>query len=324
MSPKSISIAVTILAFAIPTLKATGQESNSVEKSAVSDGPVVVVLGVAQDAGFPQANCKKECCKAAFSNPKLAQAATCIGIADPQSKQTWMIECTPNLTWQLAKLNEVCRSNSANGVDGVLLTHAHIGHYTGLMFFGREVMGAKELPTFVMPRMKKFLRTNGPWSQLVKLKNVSLQELTADRSVNLNARIKVTPFLVPHRDEFSETVGYRVEGPKRTFLFIPDIDKWEKWERKIVALIREVDFAFLDATFYANGELPNRNMSEIPHPFVEESIKKFETLPKSDRAKIHFIHFNHTNPLLNSESDAVTQTERAGFRIAKEGMRIKF
>ena len=190
------------------------------------------------------------------------------------------------------------------------------------MHFGREVMGTNNLPVFAMPKMKTFLEDNGPWSQLAALENISLQTLKNDSTFSLNERIKIKPFLVPHRDEFSETVGYKISINNKHLIFIPDIDKWEKWETNITALIKKVDYAFLDATFYKNGEL-KRDMSEIPHPFVQESMALFSTLSDADKQKVHFKHFNHTNPLLIEGSTAQKEVFEKGFNLAKEGLVIE-
>ena len=208
--------------------------------------------------------------------------------------------------------------NPKSPLDGIFLTHAHIGHYTGLINLGREAMGANKVTTFAMPRMKAFLETNGPWSQLVKLENITLSQLQADEAIHLNERIKVIPFQVPHRDEFSETVGFKIVGPSRTVAFLPDIDKWSRWNRSIEKLIAEVDLAYLDGTFFENGEIPGRDMSLIPHPFVSESITQFSSLDLDQRKKVRFIHFNHTNPILQS-GDAIRKIELAGMAVAQEG-----
>ena len=123
--------------------------------------------------------------------------------------------------------------------DGIFLTHAHIGHYTGLMYLGKEAMNSSNVPVYAMPRMKTFLEENGPWSQLAKAQNIALQEMQADSSISLTANLTVTPILVPHRDEFSETVGYIISGPAKKALFIPDIDKWEKWDLDIIQMIAQ-------------------------------------------------------------------------------------
>ena len=55
-------------------------------------------------------------------------------------------------------------------------------------------------------------------------KTFEIQPLVNKAYFHINPLIKVNPFLVPHRDEFSETVGYQIEGPNKTALFIPGIN----------------------------------------------------------------------------------------------------
>ena len=207
-------------------------------------------------------------------------------------------------------------------LSGIFLTHAHMGHYAGLLQLGREAMGAQGIPVYVMPKMKEFLEANAPWSQLVTLGNIKLVLIEADTPIQLASNLRVTPLIVPHRDEFSETVGYRIETAEKSLLFIPDIDKWPLWDRDIRAEVARVDLALLDATFYQEGELPNRNMSEIPHPFVAETISLFSPLPESEKRKVKFIHFNHTNPLIFEGPERI-QVKNLGFGVATEGERIE-
>jgi pyrroloquinoline quinone biosynthesis protein B len=281
------------------------------------NGISLIVLGVAQDGGYPHAGCRRDCCRRVWSGRQPQSSPACLAIADGRSRKVWMLEATPAYPAQWERLIEETGWTDKNAPDGIFLTHAHIGHYTGLMYLGREALGAKAVPVYALPRMKNFLETNGPWSQLVSLKNIAIQPMLPDSAVALAPGIRVTPFSVPHRDEFSETAGYRIEAGGKRILFIPDIDKWEKWERDISREIRDVDIAYLDATFYKNGEL-QRDMREIPHPFVEESMRLFDILPATEKAKIHFIHFNHTNPLLWNPAE-VRVVEARGFRVAQEG-----
>ena len=278
--------------------------------------PFIMVLGTAQDAGYPQAACKKACCQKVWSGEATKKLVSCLGLVDPASGKHWIFDATPDFKEQLHLIQEL---PAAQGKDlsGIFLTHAHMGHYTGLMDLGREAMGAKEVPVFAMPRMVDYLTNNGPWSQLVSLENIRLNALRVDSTIQLNDDLKVTPFLVPHRDEYSETVGFKIEGANRSAIFIPDIDKWSKWNKNIVEEIKQVDYAFLDGTFFQNGELPGRDMRLIPHPFVEESMALFSTLSEEDKRKVYFIHFNHTNPLLQEGSAAQQQVKEAGFNVAK-------
>lgn len=296
-------------------------EKDTVKKNDLPD-QFLVVLGIAQDAGYPQAGCEKECCAGYYSGKEKKKLVTCLALVDRAANKYWLIEATPDIATQLKNLQAFLPATDYSP-EGIFITHAHIGHYTGLMQLGREAMGAKDIPVYVMPRLDSFIRNNGPWSQLVSLQNISLRSLNADSTVHLNASFKITPVKVLHRDEYSETVGFIIQSDKKKVLFIPDIDKWEKWARDIVAQIGEVDFALLDGTFYKNGELPGRDMSEVPHPFVEESLQKFSALSSVDKSKIIFIHFNHTNPLLKNKSAEKENVIKAGFAVAEEGMIIE-
>ncbi len=286
--------------------------------SASEPDPFVVVLGIAQDAGYPQAGCQKKCCAAAWGDPARRRHVSCLAIVDPQTHQRWLIDATPDFRAQLRMLDAVEPPTGRPGLAGILLTHGHIGHYTGLMFLGHESIGAKGVAVYAMPRMGEFLTGNGPWDQLVRFGNIKLRPLAADKPVKLNERITVTPLRVPHREEYTEVVGFRIAGPKRSVLFIPDIDKWDRWGRRIEDVIAKVDVAYLDGTFYADGEIPARDMSQIPHPFITESMKRFATLPAEERAKIRFIHLNHTNPALDPGSTAARAIHSAGFAVANE------
>ncbi|WP_282044360.1 MBL fold metallo-hydrolase [Winogradskyella flava] len=277
----------------------------------------ITVLGIAQDAGFPQINCERACCAAFYEGNETKKLVSCLGLIDLESKKKWLFDATPDINQQTRILSKEHLDNG-KVVDGIFLTHAHIGHYTGLMNLGREALGANKVPVYAMPRMKSYLEENGPWSQLVSLKNIELNTLKKDSTVRLNEQLKVTPILVPHRDEYSETVGFKIEGSAKSVLFIPDIDKWYKWERKIIEEVKKVDYAFLDASFFNNGEL-ERDMSEIPHPFISETMTLFENESIEIKSKIYFIHLNHTNPVLKDNHHLKDSVQDLGFKFAKQG-----
>lgn len=283
----------------------------------------LVVLGIAQDAGYPQAGCTKACCNRFWEGKEEKKLITSLALVDRNTHQYWLFEATPDMTTQLKKLQSYLEPDNDYSPDGIFLTHAHTGHYTGLMQFGRETIGASNIPVHVLPRMDSFLRNNGPWSQLVNLKNIIPVPLKADSTISLNNTLTVTPFLVPHRDEFSETAGYTIQAASKKILFIPDINKWEHWSTSILDAVKNADLVFIDGTFFQANELPGRDMSEIPHPFVEESLKKMDALSAAERSKIVFIHFNHTNPLLRKKSPEKRNLTEKGYQVAEEGMIIE-
>ena len=281
-----------------------------------NNNPYVVVLGIAQDGGAPHAACIKDCCVDRWDNPQLHNMVSSIGIVDPSTDEVWMIDATPDFSMQLNTLT----MDQKRLFKGVFLTHAHIGHYTGLMHLGREVMGANQIPVYAMPKMEAFLTKNGPWSQLVELQNIDIKSLQNKNSVKLNKNLSITPFLVPHRDEFSETVGYKIEGPNKSLIFIPDIDKWEKWTENIQEVVEENDFSLLDGTFYDINELPGRDMSKIPHPFIIESMEALDGI--NNKSGVYFIHLNHTNPALNRYSKARRLIKSSGFNVAQRNQKF--
>ncbi|MBX2919552.1 MAG: MBL fold metallo-hydrolase [Ferruginibacter sp.] len=288
------------------------QQPVSIEVNSVA----VVVLGTIQDAGSPQLGCTKDCCKNLFLNPDKNRKVVSLGIVDAINNKNFLIEATPDITQQAKALKTFSSFSHKEMPDGIFLTHAHIGHYTGLMYLGKEAYNADSVPVFAMPRMKKFLKQNGPWSQLVTNRNITLHELFDGKEIAITKDVKITPFTVPHRDEFSETVGYLVTGPHKKLMFIPDIDKWAKWKTGIIDAISKVDYAFIDATFFNAEEINNRDISTIPHPFIIESMKLFENLPEAEKKKVYFIHFNHTNPVINNNSKQYKQVIQNGFNVA--------
>ena len=281
----------------------------------------ITILGTAQDGGFPHIGCQKKCCDDFYKGILPKQQVVSLGLVDKESQQKFLFEATPDISTQLADLEKNhLKTNTI--IDGVFMTHAHMGHYAGLLYFGKEALGKKDIPVYAMPKMKEFLSNNGPWSQLVTTQNIVFLNLQKDSIVPLSDALKVTPFLVPHRDEFSETVGYKIEGKTNSALFIPDINKWSLWEKNIVEEVKKVDYAFIDATFFKEGEI-NRPMSDVPHPFIEETVALFENESLATKNKVIFIHFNHTNPALQSNSKERNDLELLGFRFAKEGQRFK-
>lgn len=292
--------------------------TTATEEAPTEQPPYLVVLGIAQDGGYPQAGSKES---PAWDDPSLRRLVSCLAVVDPKTSQRWLLDATPDFREQLHRLDQIAPVPERPGLTGIFLTHGHIGHYTGLMHLGREVMGTRQIPVYAMPRLAEFLRTNGPWSQLVRLNNIALRPLRDREPVRLNARLAVTPFLVPHRDEYTETVGLRIEGPRRSVLFIPDIDKWEHWDeqgQRIEEAIAGVDVAFLDGTFFADGEIPGRDLSEIPHPVITKTMDRLAELSAVEKQKVRFIHLNGTNPALNPRSEAHTTIEEAGFGVARE------
>ncbi|MET0554468.1 MAG: MBL fold metallo-hydrolase [Vicinamibacteria bacterium] len=273
-----------------------------------------VVLGIAQDGGVPHIGCRQDLCVAARRDPARRQRVASIGLVDGDAR--FLIDATPDLPSQIESLwGSAAPPDRRRPLSGILLTHAHAGHYAGLLSLGREALGADHVPVYATPRMARFLRENAPWSELVARGHVDLRELAPGVERALTPRLHVTPVLVPHRDELSDTVGFVVRGPARRILYVPDIDKWQRWDRRLADEVRAVDAALVDGTFLDAAEIPGRSQADIPHPLVGETAA---LLPDDLRARVRLIHLNHTNRLLWAP-EALAEPALRGLAVARDG-----
>jgi pyrroloquinoline quinone biosynthesis protein B len=295
--------------------------------------PFVRALGTAQDGGLPHAGCSCTRCERARSEPGFARRISSLAIVTPLAdghSAVYLIDASPDVREQLVALRDVreARPHPIRGrvdrapVDGVLLTHAHIGHYLGLAFFGFEAISSSRLPVWSTPRMAEYLRVNGPWSQLVSRENILLNEIAPGASFALEGGVRVTVEPVPHRDEYADTVGFRLLGPQRTILYVPDTDAWTAWQPSLLDRLAGVDVAILDGTFYSLDELPGRDLSEIPHPLITQTMELLQQKVAAGELEVYLTHFNHSNPALEPESDARREIERRGFHVLEDGQEL--
>ena len=192
----------------------------------------VKILGVVQDGGLPHLGNNKTCCE----NIQQNKYVTSIMLVNNENNESYLFDASPDINEQLNFMGDRIKTD----LKGIFLTHAHIGHYTGLMYFGREALNSKSINVYAMPRMKRFLEDNGPWSQLVSLKNILIKEINNNSKLSVDPNIIIQPIEVPHRAEFSETVGYIIHGPNKKLLFIPDIDKWYLWENQLLMKLKQL------------------------------------------------------------------------------------
>lgn len=297
-------------------------------QAAVDKGPYALLLGLAQDGGYPQAGCRGACCAPAWADTGRRRLVAGLAVVDPAGPRRWLIDATPDLCAQLRLLDQACPpppDQAAPALEGVVLTHAHLGHVLGLPLFGKEVMGAHGLPVYAMPRLRAFLRRHEPWAGLEREGFVRYAALEADRPLSLAPGLSVTPIAVPHRAEHSETVAFRVRGPRGALLYLPDLDGWPQAEAaglSLASLLAPVDRAYLDATFYSAAELPGRDLASIPHPLVVQTLERAAALPPAERAKLRLIHLNHSNPLLQADAPEHRALEALGVRLGVEGERL--
>ena len=276
----------------------------------------ILVLGTVQDGGYPHIDCKSRCCLDAWKDASLKKYISSIAIVDHEHKKYFLVDITPDFSEQL---NMLYKTYSAKYVlSGIFLTHAHVGHYTGLFKLGLEMMNSDSVPVYAMPKLMKFLQNNSSTNFLFESNNIVGHIINNNQNIKLSENFNITPFFVPHRNELSETVGYKMQSNNKSVIYIPDIDSWEEWNLNIIDVVKQNDILMLDGTFYNKDELSSRDINKIPHPSILESLEIFRKLPINQKKKIYFTHLNHTNNLLRENSTEYKDVIDKNFNILKD------
>lgn len=318
------TLAVSFLTFIVASAQ---QASFAGPGGAGLTGPRVVALGTVQDGGLPHAGCHCRRCTAARADPAKRRHVAALGIVLPAEKKLFLLDATPDLPAQLEMLTPYRGEPAPERVDrgllsGILLTHAHMGHYLGLAHLGFEVMHTQGVPVYATPRMAGFLSKNGPWDQLVRLGEISLREVPPGTTVELGEGVRFTSLAVPHRDEYSDTVAYLLRGPRASVFYVPDTDTWATWPRPLPEVLQGVDVALLDGTFYSADELPGRDVTKIGHPLITATLDLLAPQVASGKLRVLFTHLNHSNPALEEGSEARRAIEARGFAVLAEGQEL--
>ena len=272
----------------------------------------IYVLGSAQDGGYPHFGCRERCCESVWEDTSKQRFPSSLALVDMNEKKYWLFDVTPEVKNQVHMLDQFNCS-----LAGVFITHAHVGHYMGLINFGLEILNTKKVPVYVMPRMKDYIESSSIFNQLINNENINLTLLSDNKIFNINRDLSIKPFKVPHRNELSETVGFQIIGNKKSVIYLPDIDSWDGFESNLFDIIKSNDILFIDGTFYSKDEIKNRDMSKIPHPEIIDTMHRLSDLSNIDKKKIHFIHFNHTNHILNDKI-AYNKVIGEGFSISQD------
>ena len=273
--------------------------------------PSILVLGSGQDGGSPQLGHT-----VGIGDDRTA---SCVAVRSPDGSIV-ILDASPDIREQGQALMEwdLYPDGRDRLVDAVAITHGHMGHYAGLLQFGKESAAAHDLPLVATPSFLEFIAANEPWRTLVS--GGHLRPVPLNGSVTIDSSMSIVGIPVPHRAEFTDTVALSIRIHNRPYLlYVPDIDAWAPWS-EAGAIIAEHDIAIVDATFSSREELPGRDMAKIAHPLVTDTIERFTDLTGS--TQIVLGHINHSNPVADPTSAIAIQATTAGFAVAKDGMQL--
>ncbi len=245
------------------------------------------------------------------------RSASSLAVIGPEGAVV-LLDASPDIRLQSQALlgSDVYPTDRDTFLDGVFVTHAHMGHYAGLLHFGNEAASADHLPLFGTERFLSYIEDNEPWAALTR--SGHLDPIPIDgMSAAIDSGLSIAAIAVPHRDEYSDTVALSVSVDGQPWmLYLPDIDDWSSWD-DAEEEIASHEIALLDATFSSVDELPGRDVAQIRHPLVPDTLERFSHLTAD--TQIVLTHINHSNPLGNPAAGITQQTTAAGFTVAYDG-----
>ena len=286
-----------------------------------------LVLGSVQDAGLPQVGCYTDRCEEgrALHAAGRGRYVSSLALVEPEAERFYLVDATPDITRQIDVIAEPAfrrRAADRRPFDGIFLTHAHIGHYTGLAVLGNEGLGIRDTPVYCTRAMAELLASNQPWAFLVDQGRIQPRPLDLDRWHRIDEHLEVQLWKVPHRDELADTVGFVFRGPAGTLLFLPDINSWALWERDVAETVASVDVALLYGSFWSADEVPGRAVEDIPHPLIPWTMDALQGVVDRGDARVVLTHLNNSNPALDENGPQQAEIRRRGFELAREGMRF--
>ena len=284
-----------------------------------------LVLGTIQDAGLPQVGCYTERCDRGreLLREGKGRFVSSLALVEPEAERFYLVDATPDITPQIDLIQEPAfrrRASERRPFDGIFLTHAHIGHYTGLAVLGHEGLGIQDTPVYCTEAMAAFLASNVPWSYMVDQRRIVPTPLSLDTWHRIDEHLDVQLWKVPHRDEFADTVGFVFRGPSASLLFLPDINAWRLWDKDLAETVEGVDVALLDGSFWSMEEMPGRRVEDIPHPLITQTMDALQQVVDHEQSRVVLTHFNNSNPALDEGGPQQAEIARRGFEVAREGM----
>ncbi|HIE05694.1 MAG TPA: hypothetical protein EYP58_02725 [bacterium (Candidatus Stahlbacteria)] len=264
----------------------------------------IKILGSGQDGGVPQIGCRCDVCQKARRFKRYRRFAPSIAVEDEMNRSSVIIDASPDLKYQWQMLD--------TQIVALLLTHAHYGHYSGLLQFGEEVADIKDLPLWCTRRMGRFLSGNLPFKSLISRKNIRINLINPGKEFRMIG-LTFTAIKVPHRTRVSDTVGYILQSSRKKVIYIPDVDYWTGGLKRE---INSADIALLDGTFFSKDEI--RRQQDVPHPPIRKTVE----LLRDSTTRIYFTHINHSNPV-NKDGRERRYVEDKNFKVAHDGLEIK-
>ena len=304
----------------------------------------VVVLGAAAGGGVPQWNCGCPVCRAARTeHPELRSTQASIAIGT-DGDHWFLINASPDLRQQLIatpQLHPKAGKLRHSPISGVILTNGEIDAVAGLL----SMREGSPFTVYAHARVLAILRDNSIFDVLAE-KNVRRQPIEIDQPFEPTlpdgspSGIEILPFAVSGKgawylegkahpggnDGAGDTIGLRIKD-KRSGKFFYFVAACAVVTDELKARLAGAPLVFFDGTVWRDDELiaarlGNKTGQAMGHIAMSGDHGAIAALDGLDIGQKVFLHVNNSNPALLRGSSERKIAERAGWRIAADGMEI--
>ena len=304
----------------------------------------VVVLGAAAGGGVPQWNCGCPVCRAARTeHPELRSTQASIAVG-ADGDHWFLINASPDLRQQLIvtpQLHPKAGQLRMSPIAGVILTNGEIDAVAGLL----SMREGSPFTIYAHARVLAILRDNSIFDVLAE-KNVGRQPIEIDQPFEPRvpdgspSGIEILPFAVSGKgawylegkvhpggnDAAGDTIGLRIKD-KRSGKFFYFVAACAVVTDELKARLAGAPLVFFDGTVWRDDELiaarlGNKTGQAMGHIAMSGDHGAIAALDGLDIGQKVFLHVNNSNPALLRGSSERKIAERAGWRIAADGMEI--
>ncbi|MFV0367179.1 MAG: pyrroloquinoline quinone biosynthesis protein PqqB [Hyphomicrobiaceae bacterium] len=308
---------------------------------------IIKVLGSAAGGGFPQWNCNCYNCAAVRRGAPGFTARTQSSLAVSRDGTDWaLLNASPDLREQINHTPELGAQPTGglrnSPIKAAVLTNGDVDHVCGLINL-REM---EPLAVYGSKRVLSVLADNTIFNVLnadkVPRRDLPLGTPTALRGADNELGLTVEAFGVPGKvalyledaskgadfgTQEGDTIGLKVSDPAsgKAFYYVPgcaDVDK------DLAARLKGAALVFFDGTLFEDNEMiaaglsskSGKRMGHISMSGPDGSIAAFDSLGVNRKV---YVHINNSNPVLDENSSARKEAEKAGWEIGFDGMEIR-
>ncbi|MGH7924796.1 MAG: pyrroloquinoline quinone biosynthesis protein PqqB [Candidatus Binatus sp.] len=291
------------------------------------------ILGSAAGGGFPQWNCNCDNCRGLKSGSLRAKARTQCSVAVSADGSRWaLLNASPDLRTQVSSLPHLQPKSGVreSPIDAVMLSDAELDHVAGLL----SMRETQPIRLYCTARVFDWVFASNPIfgasSQPERFRVIRVEDRKAEtigcglgfEAIFVGRKVP-TYVKMPPENRDGAVVAYKVLdlNTGSSILHAPAI---KQIDDRLVAAAAACDCLLFDGSFWSENEMERRGAgtrtaSSMGHAPISGPAGSLARLSDLSIRKI-YTHINNTNPILDETSAERRAVEKAGWKVAEDGM----